>query len=114
MTNVIDYSIQIENNPNQLAPAISIEQEKKTDEQRNFEVYPNPANDWVTIVLPESDELLVLNIFDLTGREVFTKTVNQALFIWDTALVGNGTYLITVSDQSKNIVFETQKLTIQH
>ncbi|NOQ75428.1 MAG: T9SS type A sorting domain-containing protein [Crocinitomix sp.] len=92
----------------------SFEQDKPKSETQSFAVYPNPANNWVTIVLPESDLLMNVTIVDLTGRVIFNQLIDRSLFIWDTELVGNGTYLITITNENQTESLGTQKVVVQH
>lgn len=43
---------------------------------KKFHIYPNPANQWVTIDYP-LNEPLTLEVFDLTGKKIMTQAANQ-------------------------------------
>ena len=83
-------------------------------EDRQFNIYPNPANDYLTIVLPNSDEPLQVTITDLTGRVVYREQVRKSLYNIDTNPLSGGNYLITVTNLNGDVNYGTQKVVIQH
>jgi hypothetical protein len=90
--------------------------------ERSFKIYPNPANTWIAIELPKVDEPLNITVVDLTGRIVYQKQLGginntdrlNAIEIWDTQLIGDGVYLITITNQNDTESFGTQRVVIQH
>jgi len=91
-------------------------------EDRQFNIYPNPANTWIAIELPKVDESLNITVVDLAGRIVYQKQLGginntdrlSAVEIWDTQLIGDGLYLITITNQNNTESFATQMGVIQH
>jgi hypothetical protein len=63
--------------------------------------YPNPANDYsiVDVIIPPNIEKALLHVFDITGREISTFTLQEGLsqLKIDTSHLKNGTYLLAMS-----------------
>lgn len=83
---------------------VGIDREVKLD----LSVYPNPFSDRVNIELPENRDGLLLTLYDMMGREMYTKEVDQGIVSYSldlstlpkgayTLKVGNGTKLNSVS-----------------
>ena len=61
-------------------------------------VYPNPGNGEFTVELPSEFNEVSLNVFDLTGKAVFSSTFkNMGLMNFDLSL-DNGIYLVQAED----------------
>ena len=97
----------------------------KTDTERSertFKIYPNPAQSWVAIELPEVDSPLIITVVDLSGRLIYQKELGgingterlSTVEIWDTQLIGEGVYLITIVDVISTESYGTQRVVIQH
>jgi hypothetical protein len=82
--------------------------------KRAFQVYPNPATDWVTIVMPEVEGQVQMTITDLTGRVILVETITKNLFNWDTKTMSNGTYLITLINLTTGERIGAEKVVLQH
>lgn len=95
---------------------------EKSEHEREFKIYPNPAGNWIAIELPKVDEPLTITVVDLTGRLIYQKQLGginntdrlSAVEIWDTELIGNGVYLITITNQTLTENYGTQRVVIQH
>lgn len=58
-------------------------------------LYPNPANDLVTLAdLPYGETHI--KVFDITGKEMFSTNSNTAIETIDTANLANGVYLVSI------------------
>lgn len=105
-----------------MAPMFTDTEALKVTVERSFKIYPNPANTWIAIELPTVDEPLNITVVDLTGRVVYQKQLGginntdrlSAVEIWDTQLIGDGVYLITITNQNNTESFGTQRVVIQH
>ena len=65
--------------------------------QEKMQVFPNPFNDRLSVVVPESDEKKnLVTITDLTGRIVVQNEYYENSFIVDTDHLSEGMYLLTV------------------
>ncbi|MFN0174716.1 MAG: DUF1028 domain-containing protein [Saprospiraceae bacterium] len=73
------------------------------------QIYPNPANGWLSVNLQDSDGLLEL--FDLNGRPVFSKKLVKGYNQLVPALA-NGIYFARVSETGRTAV--THRLVWQH
>ena len=83
-------------------------------EEPTFKIYPNPANDWVSIELPDIEDTFEIIIRDLSGRIVFTETANRNLVSWDISIISNGIYMVSVYSSNTQEVWGTQKVIVQH
>lgn len=75
-------------------------------------ISPNPANEVVNIVLPESEEGFLIKITDLSGRIVLSKLSQQSNFVWNTSDVPNGIYVV-VAKQGHDFI-QSEKIVVQH
>lgn len=86
---------------------------------KGFSVYPNPADDFITVISPGSgDPWLEVRMFDSNGKEVTTAFVNRhsgtsgsASYTIDTKALTNGLYLLSARSGRNT---HTQKVVIQH
>lgn len=81
----------------------------------SFLLYPNPADDYVTIEIPgvpEQHRQLTIELFDLCGRMVI-RQVGKPFNILETGLLENGIYIIQVKDDS-GLKFLSRQLLINH
>ena len=63
-----------------------------------IDLYPNPANGDVTLIVPESHELLSINIIDITGKvmDVDKSFISSTRTILQTSTLSKGLYFIKV------------------
>ena len=61
--------------------------------QNDMEVYPNPAADYINVVIPDND-VKTITIVDVTGRIVKEETVTSLQFTMNTADLPSGIYFI--------------------
>jgi endonuclease I len=67
-------------------------------------LHPNPANDLVTIDLPDTfADLYNVSISDITGRIVLSKSVRGKPVIFNLSGIGTGYYFLSVSDGKLNL-----------
>ena len=81
-----------------------------------FTVFPNPANDNVSIklTLKETSDLFI-DVADINGKQVAiisnAKQTGTVTIPYNTAVLPNGNYLVRVKTNGKTV---TQKLTVSH
>jgi hypothetical protein len=109
--NCAEYALVIPQTSQSMAQIIPSE---KTEIKRAFQAYPNPATDWVTIVMPEVEGQVQMTITDLSGRVILVETITKNLFNWDTKNMNNGTYLITLINLTTGERIGTEKVVLQH
>jgi hypothetical protein len=87
---------------------------KEIDRSDYFEVYPNPATDYVLI--KNDSEYYLANyearFCDVTGREIYSHKFNSSEAIIPTKQYTNGMYILQISSEHKLIV--NKKIIIQH
>jgi hypothetical protein len=106
-----------EQNPQGPAQAMDLPAEVK-EESSQFAVYPNPAKDWASIVLPEKgfleyDAEFQVTLTDLQGHHIYTKYTRRSLLILETYNLSSGTYIVRVFNTKTNENYGTEKLIIQ-
>ena len=67
--------------------------------QLTFSIYPNPADDLITVTL-SNEELVDFVLFDNTGRVVQQQQLNQLTNAIDLSTLSKGVYVITLTTQS--------------
>lgn len=82
-----------------------------TAELTQWNMYPNPASNQVTIDLEATGSYSVA-IYDLTGRIVYRSKVSQGAHTIATDLFNSGNYFVRITDQQTSLS-ETKKLIIQ-
>lgn len=68
-------------------------------EENPFEktkIYPNPAQDFVSIELPKNSSQVKLDIYNLTGQLVLQKQISQPIQTIPITELGNGMYIFVV------------------
>jgi hypothetical protein len=60
-----------------------------------IKIYPNPTNDFVTIQVPKNFENNQVEILDLSGKILFSKTLSESSVL-DLSLFSSGTYFIRI------------------
>lgn len=66
--------------------------------KEKFNMFPNPANELVTIKLSEVDTYIV-EIYSVTGKKVFTKDFTDSSTQIETSNLSAGTYFVRVNNQ---------------
>jgi hypothetical protein len=111
----IRYTMFVEDNPNDSASfvveyntTIGIE-----DHVNNLNVYPNPADDQVTVEYTSAGNDATLSIYNLVGQEVIYRNLNSMdnTLTIDVSDLSEGIYFYAVKEG--NQVIETKKLVIK-
>ncbi|NOQ70742.1 MAG: T9SS type A sorting domain-containing protein [Crocinitomix sp.] len=79
------------------------------DDKLALQVYPNPANDHITVIV--SDELInaAYSITDLSGKIILTDKMNATQIKLDLSTLEKGQYILAVYGENK---FYTKKITV--
>lgn len=83
---------------------------QNTFANESFTMYPNPAENVLSVNLPENIAQAELAIYDLLGKRIQLKTINETNNSIDVSAIAKGTYLVMISSEG---FVETQKLIIQ-
>jgi hypothetical protein len=70
-------------------------------------VYPNPAKDFITIEITESNNDGMITLFDLTGKQIYKALLNKHQIVPINDL-NNGMYLVKI--EVKNKIYYTKFL----
>ncbi len=77
--------------------------------QMDFSFYPNPADNWLHIVLSDKNENVSISIHSVSGQTVYSCGANEKII--NTNSFQEGLYLIQVTDAQ---VTRSYKLLVQH
>lgn len=78
-----------------------------TDQKRDeYKVYPNPSSGIFNIEISEKDSDNSLIVYDLTGRIVLNKKIENILETIDLSHLSAGIYILTVNHQSQKIIID--------
>ena len=71
---------------------------QNTSALRTITVYPNPANDVITLSNPQNINLRSVSIYDMTGRLIITKDLQAAIqeSTVDISTLQSGNYLLFI------------------
>lgn len=70
-------------------------------ESFNFEIYPNPSTNFLTIYLDQLAENTQLNVVDVLGKNIFTQVINEATTTISTNGFSKGIYFLVVTIDSQ-------------
>jgi hypothetical protein len=70
---------------------------------RNMYIYPNPTTGLI-FFKGLTDELVIVQLFDLTGVQVFSGKVNSSVQSLDISFLTKGIYLITMNNQLEKLI----------
>jgi hypothetical protein len=94
-----------------LATTFTVDKASGISEIEKFDlnIYPNPTAEF-TLISAGGKAIERIALFDLTGKEIYTRNINQSNFKLVTEDLPNGTYLLHVQVDGKNKI---KRLVIQ-
>jgi len=122
--NILCFFHDICKDPNPAPKAASIQPKKPKlpldellSEQNSVKTSPNPADEYIQleISLLFSKQQTALNVFDIEGRKVQSRTigdVNDAVIVLDTRELTSGVYILEIMQEGEQIF--TDKFIVQH
>ena len=74
--------------------------------ENDIQLYPNPASEAVTLLIPSITSDYVINIFDQTGRKVFTKKCSNVGIVHQVPLDNftSGIYFVSIKAGEKQVI----------
>jgi len=72
------------------------------DQRDNFSIYPNPSIDELNFKLPESNDVINIEVFDVLGKKTHTTSIINSQKI-DVKNWKNGVYFINVIYDEKRV-----------
>jgi uncharacterized protein YqkB len=79
---------------------------------KQLTLFPNPANEYLSLRSPGELKRVKLTLMDLSGRLLYQDVISGSDYQLDTKEINNGVYLLTVSPEGKPGV--SYKVIIQH
>jgi hypothetical protein len=70
------------------------------NEDDAYSVYPNPANDFLTLYVPKGKSIASISIMDELGRIVAVREVTSATITIDLLKLEDGMYFLTIHETS--------------
>lgn len=83
------------------------------EENVDFNIYPNPAKDWVTIEFFKKYEEVEIRITDIGGKLIFETKTSDEVYKINTQELSNGVYFIQMVDTQKGDKIGQQKMVVQ-
>ena len=78
---------------------------KINEENKELLIYPNPANDFLNIIIPDCDDCIgKFIIFDISGKEVYSENLNQNSNQISLSEMNSGIYIVKVITNNEIIV----------
>jgi hypothetical protein len=71
----------------------------------DYEIYPNPVKDWISVKVTSSVLPLQLELFDLSGKTIMQLVINSKTATIKLEKDMKGIYLYRIIDKSKNISY---------
>lgn len=68
-----------------------------------FRLYPNPANEQITIELKDASTSYDISIFDVLGKKVYASEIQKSENI-DVSSLAQGTYMLKINSENKTKV----------
>jgi hypothetical protein len=79
---------------------------KPIHNSKNLSVYPNPANDVISVSVAKELDLknVVLTLVDISGRTVLTQTIKSTETTVDINYLQKGVYLLKIGEQTTKLI----------
>ena len=82
------------------------------DKELKWNIYPNPTNDFLRIVLSNNNPFQYsISFIDITGKELFSKTLNSDTI--DISLLTSGMYFVKLFNSKTGKLIGTEKFVIE-
>jgi len=85
--------------------------ENKTIPQPQINIFPNPANEVITIMVAEIDKPLIVQILNMNSELVLSRTMQSEKIKIKTKKLPAGNYIIKISEETGKAV-HTEKVVV--
>ncbi len=85
--------------------------ENKTIIQQQINIFPNPANEVITILVTENDKPLIVQILNMKSELVLSRTMQSEKIKIKTKKLLAGNYIIKISEETGKVVL-TEKIVV--
>jgi len=82
-------------------------------EEKRILAFPNPANNFINLILPETSEKMTIELYSIEGSCLYSKQISANNFhqiILNNTLFSNGIYILRVCGNTVNL---SQQIIIQ-
>ena len=69
----------------------------------HFTIYPNPTSDIFTLLIPNLDDIAIIEIYTPLGHKIYQGRINdkrQTFSLWDLGIKNNGIYILKIETQN--------------
>lgn len=94
-----------------VSPCVGLKENQISDLKISFS--PNPANDFLTVEVENTQEVVVAKLFSLIGKEVLIIEITSTKNTIDVSTLSNGLYYLSIFNVD-NKKMMTEKILIQH
>lgn len=70
---------------------------EQTSTEKDFSISPNPSNSKMNLRLTTLEEKTILTVFDVLGKKIYSKELDQLVTTLDVSRWNNGVYLVRVT-----------------
>jgi hypothetical protein len=81
------------------------------DKNKLFSIYPNPANNRLTILSGNNSSLGSIKLSDLAGKEIVNRNISENKILLDVKNISNGAYFISI-EKDGNLL--RRKIMVMH
>ncbi len=76
---------------------------EKNDSNNEFELFPNPANNLITIE-SKKNKIQNIKVMNVTGKIIYQSIVNDSQSVVDLSKEAKGIYFVKIIDNKKNVI----------
>lgn len=111
-TDTIRYYFEHDTVPCYNSFTVGMNESLQQQSENHVQLFPNPANDKLTILLDKNLSNATVLYYDITGQQILQQTFSGNRIICNTATLPDGIYFVSIMDKEK--IVGNKKLIITH